>query len=64
MEVDYLSDTGAEVAKATKDRDEFIRSKRGRHGKETTKIIKEFDQKLKHDLDNINSTNIKQMIPI
>ena len=29
----YLSDTGAEVSKATRELDEFVWSKRGRHGK-------------------------------
>jgi len=42
----YLSDTGAEVAKATKALDEFVRTKRGRHAKEDAIIIKELEQKV------------------
>ena len=37
---EYLSDTGAEVVKNTKELDEFVRSKRGRHNKaERQKIL-------------------------
>jgi len=42
----YLSDTRAEVAKATKALDEFVRTKRGRHPKEDAIIIKELEQKV------------------
>ena len=36
----YLSDTGAEIVKNTKELDEFVRSKRGRHNKaERQKIL-------------------------
>jgi len=36
----YLSDTGAEIAKATLELDEFQRVKKGRHGKEDMKKMR------------------------
>jgi hypothetical protein len=39
----YLSDTGAEVAKATKALDEFVRTKRGRHARADALIIKQLE---------------------
>jgi len=42
----YLSDTGVEVAKATKALDEFVRTKRGRHAKEDAIIIKQLEQRV------------------
>ena len=36
----YLSDTGAEITKATMELDEFYRVKKGRHGKEDMKKMR------------------------
>jgi hypothetical protein len=51
----YLSDTGAEVAKATKTLDEFIRSKRGRHAKEDALIIKQLQQRVTEAIQGIDA---------
>jgi hypothetical protein len=39
----YMSDTGAEIVKATRDRDLFEGTLRGRHGKTNSKILKELN---------------------
>ena len=39
-EIAYLSDTGAEITKATLELDEFQRVKKGRHGKEDMKRMR------------------------
>lgn len=42
----YLSDTGAEITKATQELDEFQRIKKGRHGKEDMKKMRMIEHKV------------------
>ena len=40
----YMSDTGAEIVKATRERDIFEGTLRGRHGKTNSKILQRLNQ--------------------
>ena len=58
-EDDYLSDSGALVVEATRERDKFAGSLRGRHGKKNTEALAELDNKVKKTIVTTFESEVK-----